>query len=146
MMLKRTLQGAAAMLLLAVTGLAAADAVSVEHAWARATRPGQTVGAAYMDLTSQRGARLLAAESPEAGAVEIHSMRMQDGVMEMRMLQQLPLPPGERVRLAPGGLHLMLFDLKRPLREGEQITLTLTLEDHQGQRQRLPLTLPVRAR
>lgn len=123
----------------------AAEAVKVSSAWARATVPGQEVGAAYMELKSVDDARLVKVESPAAGVVEIHSMKMQNGVMEMRMLETLPLPAGQVVKLEPGGLHLMLFDLKAPLRAGEEITVQLHVK-RGAKTELVKVAVPVRGR
>ncbi|MDX1528396.1 MAG: copper chaperone PCu(A)C, partial [Gammaproteobacteria bacterium] len=72
--------------------------------------------------------RLVGASSPVAAQVEIHSHAMEGGLMTMRRLNSLPLNPGEYVSLEPGGKHLMLIGLKRPLKEGDQIALTLRFE------------------
>ncbi|OIQ80248.1 hypothetical protein GALL_380020 [mine drainage metagenome] len=123
----------------------AAEPVNISGAWARATAPGQQVGAAYMVLQSALDATLTNITSDAAGSVEIHSMTMDHGVMEMRMQETLPLPAGKPVRLAPGGLHLMLFDLKKPLEAGDQLTLTLTFRDKRGKTSTQALRVPVKA-
>ena len=104
--------------------LAGAD-LEVRDAWVRATVPGQPVAGAYLTLKSPVAVRLIAARSEMAQAVEIHEMSLKDGVMRMRRLESLELPAGREVKLAPGGIHLMLLDLKRPLLAGEQIELDL---------------------
>jgi hypothetical protein len=102
----------------------AAD-IKVEHAWMRATAPGQEVAGAFMDITSTDNAKLVGATSPAAGKLEIHSMSMDNGVMEMRQMKSIDLPKGKTIQLAPGGLHVMLFDLKKPFKQGETIPMTL---------------------
>ncbi|MDO9282077.1 MAG: copper chaperone PCu(A)C [Methylotenera sp.] len=108
--------------------IAEKNSVSVENAWVRPTNPGQEVGAAYMTFTSKQNVNLVHVESDVTKSVEIHSMDMQNGVMKMRMLETLPLVAGKPYQLAPGGFHLMLFDLKKPLTEGEQVNFTLTFK------------------
>lgn len=109
----------------------AADATSIENivtikdAWVRPTNPGQDVGAAYMTLSSSQDATLISVESDVTNSIEIHSMSMQNSVMKMRMLNSLPLAAGKPYKLAPGGFHLMLFDLKKPLIIGEQVNFVL---------------------
>jgi len=107
----------------------AKDTVAVDNAWVRPTNPGQDVGAAYMTLTSTQDATLVKAESSVTKSVEIHSMTMQNGVMKMRMLKNLELKAGEPYKLAPGGFHLMLFDLKKPLAVGDTVEFSLTFKD-----------------
>ncbi|HYN54314.1 MAG TPA: copper chaperone PCu(A)C [Methylotenera sp.] len=101
------------------------ELVSIQNAWVRSTNAGQSVGAAYMTLTSPQDATLVAVESDVTKNVEIHSMSMQSGVMKMRMLDTLPLAAGKPYTLAPGGFHLMLFDLKKPLNVGEPVNFVL---------------------
>jgi hypothetical protein len=105
----------------------AADDVQVSDAWARATVPGQEVAGAYLNLRSEKAAKLVKAESPAADSAAIHRMSMKNGVMEMRELTELALPAGKTVKLAPGGFHIMLFDLKKPLKVGETVPLKLTI-------------------
>jgi hypothetical protein len=50
---------------------------------------------------------------------------MNNGVMEMRQMKSINLPKGKTIQLAPGGLHVMLFDLKQPMKQGETIPMTL---------------------
>lgn len=101
------------------------DTVKLTEAWVRTTNPGQAVGAAYMTLSSAQDVTLTKVESDLTDSVEIHSMSMQNGVMKMRMLDSLPLTAGKPYKLAPGGFHLMLFDLKKPLNVGEQVNFVL---------------------
>ena len=122
-----------------------ADTTTVSNAWARATAPGQEVGAAYMSLKSTTNAELVKVETPAAGSVEIHMMSMKNGVMEMRMLDKLALPAGKSVDLAPGGFHLMLFDLKKPLKSGENVPFTLSIKYGNGKVISLQTTVPIKA-
>jgi len=120
----RALLGA---LLLAAAGIAHAQ-VEARAAWVRGTVPGQTTAGAYMELTSDRRARLLGAESPAAGSAEIHEMTMEGNVMRMRAVPRLELPPGKTVELKPGGHHMMLVDLKRQLKKGDLVPIRLKVE------------------
>jgi copper(I)-binding protein len=119
-------------LALAFAGLAVAEErvgeVRVIAAWARAT-PGPTA-AAYLELRNEAGAadRLVGASSPLAERIEFHEHRSSGGVMSMAAVPEIALPPGETVRLSPGGTHLMLFRIARPLRPGDTFPLTLTFE------------------
>jgi copper(I)-binding protein len=118
--------------LLALALLAAAAAahgqVEARAAWVRGTAPGQTTAGAYMELTSDRRASLLGAESPAAGSAEIHEMKMDGNVMRMRAVTRLELPPGKTVEFKPGGHHMMLVDLKRPLKKGDLVPIRLKVE------------------
>jgi copper(I)-binding protein len=104
--------------------------VSVSKPWARATPGGSKVGVAYLELSAAPGTtdKLVAARSPVAGAVELHTHSHVDGVMKMRRIDDIAIEPGKSVTLKPGGLHIMLMDLKQPLKEGETIDLTLVFE------------------
>ena len=88
-------------------------------AWVRGTVAGQTTSGAFMELKSAGGAVLVGAESPAAGAVEIHEMNMDGNVMRMRAVPRIDLPAGKSVELKPGGYHVMLMQLKQPLKVGE---------------------------
>ena len=123
---------------------AMAAGVSIENVWIRATVPGQQVAGAYMDITSPANAKLVGARSPAAGSMEIHFMRMNHGVMEMREVKTLPLPKGKTVKLAPGGFHLMLFDLKQPFKAGETVPIKLTIETANKKRENVDVTAQVR--
>lgn len=107
----------------------AKDSVAIDDAWVRPTNPGQDIGAAYMTLTGTQDTTLIKVESSAAKSVEIHSMTMQNGIMKMRMLKSLVLKAGEPYKLAPGGFHLMLFDLKKPLAVGDTVEFSLTFKD-----------------
>ena len=122
-----------------------AQSVKVENAWARATVPGQKTGSVYLDLTSAADTALVAAGSPVAARAELHSMSMDGGVMRMRALPRVELPAGKTVKLAPGGMHVMLVDLKQPLKAGDKIPVTLSLQASGTSLTTLKLDVPVRA-
>ena len=123
----------------------AADAIRVLDPWARATVPGQKVGGVYMEIVSPRDARLVGVASPAAGTAEVHSMTMDGGTMRMRAVEALDLPAGTPVRLAPGGYHVMLFDLKKPLVAGQKVPLTLVIEENGKRVQKIAVSAIVRA-
>jgi hypothetical protein len=123
----------------------AADAIRVIDPWARATVPGQTVGGVYMEIVSPRDARLIGVSSPVAGAAEVHSMTIDGGTMRMRAVEALDLPAGRPVKLAPGGYHVMLFDLKKPLVAGEKVLLTLLIEEAGKRTRKIAVTAIVRS-
>jgi len=104
--------------------------VTVSHPWARATPGGATVGAAYVEISAKDGApdTLVAASSPAAGRVEIHTHTMDGGVMKMRKLEKLAIPGGSSILLQPSGNHIMLFELTGPLKEGDLLPVTLVFE------------------
>ena len=102
--------------------------VVVTAPWARVTVPGQENGAAYMRIQSASKAILLGAESPVANAAGIHESKMDGEVMRMRAIAKLHLPAGKIVELRPGGYHLMLTGLKRPLNPGDVVQIQLKIE------------------
>ena len=104
--------------------------ITVSKPWARATPGGAKVGAAYLQLSAAPNApdKLVAAKSPVAGTVELHTHSQVDGVMKMRRVDDVAIAAGKRVTLQPGGLHIMMMELKQPLKEGETIDLTLVFE------------------
>ncbi|TAK86255.1 MAG: copper chaperone PCu(A)C [Aquabacterium sp.] len=118
--------------------------VSVDDAWARATVPQQKSSGAYLRITAARAAALVEVRTPVAGSAEIHEMSMVGDVMRMRAIDRLPLPAGRAVALEPGGYHVMLLDLKRQLKAGEVVPLTLVIEDQDKKRQSVEVQASVR--
>jgi copper(I)-binding protein len=103
----------------------------IDHPWARATPGGAKVAAGYMTITNKGAApdRLIGGSLQRAGRIELHEMRMEGDVMRMRQLPRgLEIKPGQSVKLAPGGYHLMFMGLKAPLKQGERIKGQLTFE------------------
>jgi copper(I)-binding protein len=128
-MTRRTALGAAAALALAPGARAQGTGVTVTAPWTRAAGAGAT-GVGYMTLRNAGAQpdRIISARTPAARTVELHT-HMRDGdVMRMRPAQAIDLPPGQEVRLGPGGMHLMLIGLAAPLRQGERVPVTLVLE------------------
>ncbi|HTS54419.1 MAG TPA: copper chaperone PCu(A)C [Burkholderiales bacterium] len=136
---------AAALSVIALTASAARaqGVVTVENAWARATVPGQKVAGVYLDIRSDTPAALVGVRSPAAGASEIHSMSNEGGVMRMRRLDRLDLPGGQTVRLAPGGNHIMLLDIKGPLQAGARVPVVLIVEQ-KGKKKWIQVQVQVR--
>jgi periplasmic copper chaperone A len=104
--------------------------ITVAHPWVRATPGGSTIGAAYLEIKSEAGIvdRLVGATSPAAGRVEVHTHIKDGDVMRMRKVDVVNVPSGASHVLAPSGDHLMLMELKAPLKEGDLVPLTLTFE------------------
>ncbi len=120
---------------LTTTPLQAADIKSgdlvIAQPWSRATPGGAKVAGGYVTITNTGSGpdRLVGGSAAVAGRVEVHEMAVDSGIMKMRQLEAgLPLPAGQTVRLAPGGLHLMLMDLKSGLKQGETVPVTLEFE------------------
>jgi copper(I)-binding protein len=108
--------------------IAQTGGVEVKDAWARATPGGAENGAAYLTLLSVAGDRLTGVTSSAAKVTQLHEMTNEGGVMKMRELSAIDLPPGQPVTLKPGGAHIMMMGLDHPLRPGESIPLTLRFE------------------
>jgi copper(I)-binding protein len=123
---------------------AGAQNVEVKEAWIRGTVPAQKVTGAFMQITGKINIRLVAAESPVAGTVEIHNMTMQNGVMKMFPVDGVDVPAGKTVKLAPGGYHVMMMGLKQQMKPGERVPLKLTFELADKKRESLDLAVEVR--
>jgi periplasmic copper chaperone A len=103
----------------------------ITQAWSRATPSGAKIGGGYLTIENKGTAsdRLIGAAGDIAGKIEVHEMAMKDGVMTMRPLDKgLTIEPGKAVKLAPGGYHMMMFDLKSPLKQGDKVPVTLEFE------------------
>ncbi len=122
-------------LVLALAGLAAQaheyklGNIAIAHPYTLSTVGDLGTSAVYMTLKNNGAAdRLLSASTAAASLVEIHNMNMDGGVMRMRKLDGVDLPAGGTAVFAPGGLHMMLFGLKAPLRAGTSFPLELRFE------------------
>ena len=103
----------------------------ITQAWARATPNGAKIGGGYLTIENKGSApdRLIGGSTDAAAKLEVHEMAMKDGVMKMRPLDNgVVIEPGKTVKLAPGGYHLMMFDLKGPLKQGDTVPVTLKFE------------------
>ena len=119
--------------------------IEVSSGWVRAMLPGQPSGGGFVTIanTGQAPDRLVAAASPAAGKVEIHTMEIINDVMVMRPVEDgLEIPAGGRVELKPGGLHLMFMDVAAPFAAGSAITLTLEFENAGKVEVQLPAMKP----
>ncbi|HQS09430.1 MAG TPA: DUF1775 domain-containing protein [Xanthobacteraceae bacterium] len=108
-----------------------AGTLTIEQPWARATPGGAKVAGGYVKITNTGPLpdKLIGGSFERAGRFEVHEMGMNNGVMTMRPVSGgLDIAPGASVMLAPGGFHIMLMDLKQPLKEGESVKGTLTFE------------------
>ena len=136
-------------LLIALTtalSLPAQAQTSVKDAWVRGTVAQQKATGAFMQITSASGGKLVSVSSPAAGVVEIHEMKMDGSTMQMRALPNgLDLPAGNAVDLKPGGYHVMLLDLKAPLKAGDTVDLQLVVQGKDGKQETLRVKAPVKA-
>jgi copper(I)-binding protein len=124
--------------------VAASAQVNVTAPWVRATVAQQKSTGAFMMLQAERDARLVAVSSAVAGQGQIHQMDMHGDMMKMQQVDGIDLPAGKPVNLASGGYHVMLIDLKRQLRPGENVPLTLVVQYKDGKRETVKLTAPVK--
>lgn len=133
----------AALLCCAAQGSALAQ-VTVSDAWVRATVPAQKSSGAFMRVTSPVPARLVAVSTPIAGSAELHKMEMKGDRMKMGAVDAIELPAGKEVNLAAGGYHVMLLDLKRQLKAGETVPLTLDVVTGKDQHSTVVVNATVR--
>jgi periplasmic copper chaperone A len=130
-------QTLATLLSVALTAAAHAGEVArlgrleIDTPWARATIGTARPGAASVTLrnTGDQLEKLVGITTPAAAHAEVHEMTQQGGIMKMRPAVPLEIPPGEEVRLEPGGMHIMLMQLQQPLEEGESIPITFTFRE-----------------
>ncbi|MBW7968830.1 copper chaperone PCu(A)C [Bradyrhizobium sp. BR 10289] len=117
-------------------GLARAEDIKagdlvISQAWSRATPGGAKVAGGYLTIENKGAAadKLVSVTADIAGKAEVHEMAMDNGVMKMRPLDKgLVIDPGKTVKLAPGGNHLMLQELKGPFKQGDKVPVTLEFE------------------
>lgn len=112
----------------------AGQSMTITGVWARATVAGQKTAGAYAELMSASRAALVGAESPAAASIEFHTMSVEGGVMRMRRVERIDLPAQKVVKLAPGGLHLMLVGIRQQLKAGDKLPLVLTIESQGGRK------------
>jgi len=108
---------------------AAEPTLKVFDVWAKTTVPGGSVSAAYMHIKSGKPLKLIKVESPITNNAELHDMKMKDGVMEMRAVDAIVIPANKLIDLKPGGLHVMLIKVNKPINKGDNVPLTLTFEN-----------------
>jgi periplasmic copper chaperone A len=130
---------------LALAAQVATAQTTVKEAWVRATVAQQKASGAFMQITSSQGGALIGVQSPVAANAEIHEMAMAGDVMQMRAVPRVELPAGKAVQLKPGGFHVMLLDLKQPIKVGDSVPLTLVIEAKDGKRETLHVKASVKA-
>ena len=123
-----TLLAGASLALLAGCGSASGPGVEIRDAWSPAAPPGAGALAVYGEIVSQADDVLLSVSSPIAMSAELHSTHEENGMMRMRPVERLELKQGEAVRLASGGLHLMLMGTNESPAAGASIPLTFRFE------------------
>ena len=96
-----------------------------------------------MRISTKKDVKLVEARTPNAGFVEVHQMLLDQGVMSMRPVKGLLIPAGESVEFKSGGYHLMLMDLKQPVRTGFEAQITLVFEGSDGKRESVYVHAPI---
>jgi copper(I)-binding protein len=104
--------------------------LKIGHPWTRATAAPGAAGGGYLVIrnTGSQPDRLMRAETPAAGTTELHTMTMDQGVMRMRPVTDIPIPPGAEVRLEPGGLHVMFLGTTQRFEQRQRIPVRLVFE------------------
>ena len=131
-------------MVLAVSSLDVSAAVTATDAWVRGTVPAQSSTGAFVTLQASEDSKVVAISTPAAKTVEIHSSAMKDGMMHMHAVESVALPAGKRIEFKPGGYHVMLMDLAKPLVAGDKVPLTFTVEDSRGKRSTFEVKAEVR--
>ena len=123
-MLVRHLPLIAALALAGCAPTASAPDIRIDDAWARATAAGQSSGAVYATIANSGGADRLVGVASDAGMAMLHDSTSTDGMARMRIVDAVAVPASGEVRLAPGGMHVMLSGLKAPLVAGQKIRVS----------------------
>lgn len=126
---------------LTLAAVAQAGDVSVEEGYVRAMPPGQPVSAAFMTLSNagKQVRTVVAFSTPVAARAELHRSVREGDQVRMEELAQLTIAPGEQVKLAPGGLHLMLIGMQRSPSPGDEVSVTVQFQDGEKIEARLPV-------
>jgi len=117
-------------LLLALIASPALAQIKIEDAWSRATAPGAKIAAGYMTINNAAKTpdKLMSASSPAAEKVETHVTVKEGDIFRMREVKGYDIPAGGSFELKPGGAHLMLVNVRSPLKEGDKVPLTLRFQ------------------
>ena len=117
----------------------------VDDAWVRATVAGQPSTGAFMHITASSDSKLVEVQSPVAKTVQIHESKMENDVMSMQQVASVALPAGKSVAIVPEGYHVMLIDLVGQIKVGDQVPLTLIVEDSKGVKESIEVKAQARA-
>ena len=117
----------------------------VDDAWVRATVAGQPSTGAFMHITASSDSKLVEVQSPAAKTVQIHESKMENDVMSMQQVASVALPAGKSVAIVPEGYHVMLIDLVGQIKAGDQVPLTLIVEDSKGVKESIEVKAQARA-
>ena len=116
------------------------DPIVVRDAWIREPPP-RSPAAGYLVVENRGGesVELVAVATEAAEQTEIHVMEYKNDRMTMRRVEGLQVPAGGEVALKPGGTHLMLMELRQPLRDGDEVELVLRFGDGTERRTQVPV-------
>ena len=142
--MKKTFAVVATAAALFMAALSAQAAVTVTQAWVRGVVKGQAETGAFMTLKSQEATSLIGAASPVAKTVQIHEMKMEGDMMKMRPVAAIEIPANSTVELKPGGYHVMLMGLNKPLAKGDKVPLKLTFRAKNGTQSTVDVQAEVR--
>ncbi len=129
--MKRLTVLAAGLLFSAGVLAGAADNVSVQDPYVRLAPPNAAATAAFMVIrnTGDKDVKVVKADNPVSKATELHTHLNEGGVMKMRPVPAIEIRAKGEAVLRPGGLHVMMIDLKAPMKEGDSVPITLTFDD-----------------
>jgi copper(I)-binding protein len=117
--------------------------IAINGAYTRATVAGQAAAGGYMKITSSGAAdQLISASSPVSAEVQLHTMKMDGNVMQMREVKQIEVPANGAVDLKPGGLHLMFMNIKAPLKAGDMVPVKLRFAKAGEVEVKMPVNAP----
>ncbi|CAM3235634.1 copper chaperone PCu(A)C [Pseudomonas floridensis] len=117
----------------------------IDDPWVRATVPGQSATGAFMRITASEDSKLVDVASPVAKTVQIHQMSMKNDVMNMHQVTSVDLPAGKPVVLDANGYHVMFMGLASQVKEGDEVPLTLTVENAKGVKESVRVTAVARS-
>ena len=119
----------------------AADSVTVADPYVRLAPPNAPATGAFMVLknTGGKDVKVVKADSAASKVAELHTHLNEGGVMKMRQVPAIEIKAGGEAKLAPGGLHIMMIDMKTPLKEGDMVALTLTFDDGSSKKIEVPV-------
>lgn len=109
----------------------AADQVSVQDPYVRLAPPNAPATGAFMVIKNNgdKDVKVLKADNPATNKTELHTHLNDGGVMKMRPVESIEIKARGETVLKPGGLHVMMIDLKAPMKEGDMVPITLTFDD-----------------
>lgn len=125
----------------------AADAVSVHEPYVRLAPPNAPATGAFMVIRNggAKDVKLVKADNPVSKVTELHTHLNEGGVMKMRPVPAIDVKAGGEAVLKPGSLHIMMIDLKAPMKEGDVVPITLTFDDGSAKQVEAKVVRPMAA-